>query len=481
MTERRGSADPAALPSVALARAGSGILLVGALGSLALLAFAVRLFGASLSIGPLAWYATFALPTAGLIWCALRLRPVARVTLAISCVFASVLVCGTEAALGLAAQARPVRIQERLATRTGTPFDRRSVPDVVRSLRTSGLDAMPSVVPGIIIPHWAPTAHPRTEWRSALLPLAGVSNRPTVHLCNEDGQFRRYDSDEHGFANPASSWSAPSHELALIGDSFTHGYCVDVDRSYSGRLRSRWPSLLNLGTGGSGPLVELATLSEYATPVRPKAVVWQYFGNDLDNLALERRNPLLVRYLEGGFSQGLFSRQADVDAAIVPWVERMWAAGKGDDIRARFGWGTVLTLYHLRELAVGLLPGFDSRGGPSAELPLFGAILREARDRVARWGGRLYFVFVPEWERYYQPGALAGHDVRDRVLAIARSLDLPVIDLEPVVREHPDRLQLFARHELATAHFSALGHELMAREVIAAIEKDQAVSVATVR
>ena len=36
-------------------------------------------------------------------------------------------------------------------------------------------------------------------------------------------------------------------------------------------------SVVNLGIHGSGPLVELATLKEYAESVRPKKVFWVYY------------------------------------------------------------------------------------------------------------------------------------------------------------------------------------------------------------
>ncbi len=457
------SAPPSAV------RAATGAFLTGALVSLAFLAFSLYRFEVSLTRGPVTWYLLFAFLGGGCAWCAYRLQPARRVVAAVVGLTVAATLYASEAALALTAHVSRIRVQARLAARTGVPIDTRPLPDVVRDLRSNGVDAVPSVVPAVILAQAVSHADRRLAWTSAVLPLGGISRRPTVHLCNEDGQYRRYASDEHGFTNPAGAWSDAAREIVLIGDSFTHGYCLDADRTYAAHLRRRWPSLVNLGTGGSGPLVELATLAEYAAALRPRVLVWQYFENDLENLAQERQFPVLLRYLEPAFSQHLRNRQRELDDAMSAWVERGLASGRGYSLAAAFRWREVVTLYGLRDLAASWL---SRRTHPSQEeIPLFREVLRQAVARVAGWNGRLVFVFVPQWERYYQPAALAGRDLRDAVLAAAGSLGIQVVDLEPVVRGHTERAELFARRELATAHFSELGHALLAREVGEAISR----------
>jgi hypothetical protein len=85
----------------------------------------------------------------------------------------------------------------------------------------------------------------------------------------------------------------------------------------------------------------------------------------------------------------------------------------------------------------------------------------------------MVFVFVPAWERYYNSGAFGDDDERRAVLSIARNLDLYVVDLEPLVREGLARHPLYARHELANAHFNAAGYRLMADAVSRAIGDDR--------
>lgn len=48
-------------------------------------------------------------------------------------------------------------------------------------------------------------------------------------------------------------------------------------------------------------LFGLASLVEYGPILRPKLVAWFFYeGNDLIDLELERRSPLLMRYLQEG-------------------------------------------------------------------------------------------------------------------------------------------------------------------------------------
>ena len=61
----------------------------------------------------------------------------------------------------------------------------------------------------------------------------------------------------------------------------------------------------------------------------------------------------------------------------------------------------VLRLHHIRNL-IGFNPAnFVKRENIHHDIsPLFIDILTRARDRVAGWGGKLYFVYLPEYSRY---------------------------------------------------------------------------------
>ena len=161
--------------------------------------------------------------------------------------------------------------QQAAAARAGSAFDARTKLSVVRDLRTDGIDAYPIIrgrnlltedTQGHLQPLLSASGAP-------LLPLTATP-RTTVVACNESGQWMVYETDRHGFNNPDALWDGPAPQIAMIGDSFTHGSCVSRDQNMASILQRRFGATLNLGVGGDGPLLELAALTEYAEPMRPK-------------------------------------------------------------------------------------------------------------------------------------------------------------------------------------------------------------------
>ena len=97
----------------------------------------------------------------------------------------------------------------------------------------------------------------------SLFPLSAIANTRTI-LCNESGEYAYYESDRYGFNNPDNEWNAKEIEYLLVGDSFTHGACVDRPNDIGSVLRTLTnKNVLNLGYGGNGPLLEYAVLREY--------------------------------------------------------------------------------------------------------------------------------------------------------------------------------------------------------------------------
>lgn len=141
---------------------------------------------------------------------------------------------------------------------TGHEFDNRHPFQVVLDLRRTQPEnlAYPSVVPefyygGLQLPD------------AQVLPLAGVSNAPTV-FCNESGQYAVYQADRFGFNNSDTAWDTPGRLTAvLIGDSFAQGACVPEGQDIAARVREVYPHTVTLGMSGAGPFTELAQLREF--------------------------------------------------------------------------------------------------------------------------------------------------------------------------------------------------------------------------
>ncbi len=155
------------------------------------------------------------------------------------------------------------------------------------------------------------------ETNQNIYPLSGISNRRTLY-CKENGYFMIYQSDRYGFNNPNEEWDKKEIKYLLVGDSFTHGACVNQPDTIAGNIRSALnqnkKGVLSLGYSGNGPLIEYAALREYFPFTNAKRVLWMYYENDLTDLDSELKNSILLNYLnDKKFTQNIKSRQKEVD------------------------------------------------------------------------------------------------------------------------------------------------------------------------
>ncbi len=359
-----------------------------------------------------------------------------------------------------------------LAARSmGVKFDQRSKFEVINALNANGIPAVPTIPPRL----WAEVNAPRVR-DGQIIPLSGLSRRLTV-FCNEGGEFSTYESDEHGFNNPVGFYQKGEVDVVLIGDSFAHGACVNQGEDIASHLRANNIKALNLGMAGSGPLIELAILTEYAGAVEPRVVLWMYFEeNDQYNLLREQTFPFLLRYLDPRFKLGLFDQQDKIDSMLLePFLAEARAAAEAEEeerrqregIRGQW-WAKILRLYHLRTRL-----GINKPAAPPSTPPpsdLFFNILAEARSRVLAWGGRMYFVYIPDYTRYNQ--SHPSHDQlfhRAKVLDNVQKLGIPVIDVHELLSHHPDPLSLYPLR--VHGHFNAQGYRLIAHFLKQSIEK----------
>ncbi len=315
-----------------------------------------------------------------------------------------------------------------------------------------------------------------------VLPLSEVANARTL-MCQEgDRPYAIYDSDSWGFNNPDSAWQDP--RIALIGDSFTYGACLDQRDHFAAKLRARVPGTVNLAHGGNGPLLELAILREYAAPLKPGYVFWFYDeNNDVYSIApgqpsdleYELKHPILARYLDDpGFTQNLRAHQGEINARLKRQSDD-WIAHrlKNDTVANRVL--EFLTAPRIRAL----LP--KGLAGPRALLPwpapafaaappqgdltqVFRRIVAQAAAETRAFGGRFVFITIPAWTRL-----CLGRDYpwRDAILAVGEAEADVVIDL------HDDFLsaarEVGAKTLMAMTvcggHFSERGYDLIARRL----------------
>jgi len=56
------------------------------------------------------------------------------------------------------------------------------------------------------------------EKNQKIIPLSGISNSKTI-MCNENGYYASYISDEYGFRNSKDAWQNKENEILIVGDS----------------------------------------------------------------------------------------------------------------------------------------------------------------------------------------------------------------------------------------------------------------------
>jgi len=387
----------------------------------------------------------------------LRLRSSYKINLAILCASLTCSVYGAD-----------ILLSSKLASEFGLRNGSTNTLNALDDLRLKGIDAAPLIAPSYLLEEGVGGVHSAMRLDGAeVLPLGGIARKTTFH-CDENGQHLTYESDEQGFNNPPGIWQFQSIDVAILGNSFTQGYCVSNQNHFVAVIRSRYPATLNLGMDGSGPLLELAALKEFLPAYAPKIVLWVYF-EDFDLLALEKekRSSLLMSYLQNGFSQGLRSKETAIDAALVEFAKKQESSRLATS-NARNTLRAVISLSTLRQ-ELGLISGEISKAAPKApppDLELFGEVLRQAASAVRSYNGQFYFVYLPGWPRY---GNLDNvNPFREQVLNLVAGLHISTIDMHPRFLMHGDPLSLFPSRR-QPGHYNEEGYGLVGDEILKAI------------
>lgn len=327
--------------------------------------------------------------------------------------------------------------------------------DAAEEMQARGIDAVPRLLPANFL-----RGNGIKIAGGRLYPLGLVSNKITV-LCNENGYWATFLADEHGFNNPAGTFQQREPDIALIGDSYTLGSCVREGEDVASHLRAAGYTAINLGTGGIGPLFELAMVTEYVLPLKPRIVLWLYYeGNDLVNLDQERQAPLLMSYLREDFSQNLINRQPEIDAALTAKLRRymIQAFLRLDRLRS--------VVDAASQAAAGEKPSLTIH--PLRDPELFSSIMTKAQARTRAAGGTLYFVYLPSFKRYDGSHDVLGDkagELFDKagVLKIVQRLAIPVVDFSDTFAKTKDPLALFPFRRYG--HYTTEGYALLAKQI----------------
>jgi lysophospholipase L1-like esterase len=279
-------------------------------------------------------------------------------------------------------------------------------------------------------------------------PMSGLSNSETIY-CNENGYYAIYQSDRYGFNNPDKEWGEKEIEYFLVGDSFTNGACVNRPNDISSVLRNlSKKSVLNLGIGGNGPLIEYATLREYLN-TKVKKVLWIYYeGNDLKDLENEKKNDILINYLKDlNFTQNLKFKQNEIDSFLSNQIK--------ENTRITFD-SKLMKFIKFYNTRVSIL-----QTPAPAPAPEFKLILQLTKEITNKNNSKLYFVYLPEYSRYKTTYDNTNYNL---VKKIVNELKIPFIDIhKEVFEKEQNPLKLFP-FEL-NGHYNVDGYKKVAETI----------------
>jgi len=357
--------------------------------------------------------------------------------------------------------------RSKASIKTGESPDLRTRLQVIQDMHAKGINMVPSILPM----HFDSSGGITISDSEIIFPLASISNRKNL-LCNENGYFVTYESDRFGFNNNDKEWDSPTIDWLLVGDSFAHGACVNPGNNIAGtikKLKDGKESVINLGSGGNGPIIELATLIEYAQSVKPKNVLWIYYeDNDLIiDIKREKLIPILSRYLESPFTQNLIDKQKEIDFAL-----NEYALKKQKD-QEFIDNSRILRLHYLRRslsYIVNKVHGINEINEINeinkSDKDMFSNILISAKDMVSGWGGQLFFIYLPSYSRYNDPNV--KHDeYRERlaILNLVESLNIPIVDIhQEVFAEKSDPLKYFPYR--LPGHYTEKGYAEVGKAIV---------------
>ncbi len=358
-----------------------------------------------------------------------------------------------------------IELAKRGASLRGKSYDTRTLHQVIADARAKGFRAYPAASPAYFLSDEGSTVLIDGE---PVLPL-GITAHANNYYCNETGQYANFSTDRFGFRNENTIWNHQVNIVA-VGDSYTMGSCLDDDKSIVGNLRLSGKKVLNLGMGGNGPLIDLASLVEYGKVLKPKVILWNFFANDLDDLERDYLNPILKLYLKEGYSQHLIKRAALINPAVDKVIEQHWeaveSAGKANpDINPKnfFEFPNLFNAYRLfrRWITAGKVE-------PSKpDLHLIKNIIKLADDLALKIGAKLYFVYIPDCI-----GDSYGQNIwKEDLLESVLSLGIPVIDTELGIK-NLDKTGESGYHYCPGSHFSAAGARSAAQQILKSLNND---------
>ena len=297
--------------------------------------------------------------------------------------------------------------------------------------------------------------------KSIILPISGISKVKTA-LCNESGKMSVYISDAKGFNNYENLWDDTQQKDLLIGDSFVHGACVDQDQTISAQMNklNKVNKTISLGSTGIGPYFELAIIEEYVKYLNPKNVLWFYYeGNDYYDFLHEKKNIILQEYLNN-LNQRLFYRQEEIDNFIINKVsEYRLAFQEEEDFFIK-----ILKFRNIKNYLNSIKKIYFNYS--QKDLIEISYILDQAKRTTEKNGGKLHFVYLPEYFRYQKKFFKKVYNLeKNKMLDLVKSKNINIIDIDKLLfKKNDDPLNFFYFRK--PGHYNDLAYKEIAKIIV---------------
>jgi len=334
-----------------------------------------------------------------------------------------------------------IKKTELLKEKTGKIYDHRNIYQVYLDLKKKN-----KKITTIVFPYLNPLKN-----KFSIFPLGGISNSKTI-FCNESGFYSIYESDRFGFNNPDYEWDNKTIEFFLVGDSFTHGACIDRPYDIASVLRELSnKNALNLGYSSNGPMMEYAVLREYLKP-NVKNVLWIYYENDLTDLQNEISNHFLKAYIKNlNFSQKLMQKQTEIDELIQNTLNneiKNRNTVKEKQIKNDFY--EFIKISKLRKLLI-----------PVSQKNNLKKTLKLAKDLTNMNNSNFYLVYLPEYNHIKKKFTNKNYKTIKKIVA---ELNIPMIDIyEEIFQKQKDPLIFFPLG--LEGHYNELGYKKIAETI----------------
>lgn len=405
-----------------------------------------------------------------------------------------------------------------LSKKTNQPYDSRGVWEYVDESNESiqSLDEQTFPWYGAF---WLITDFPglkvKLPTKDTLVPLTGPSLSRIV-TNNEGGLYGIHNTDEHGFHNPTGLYDNKI-KIAIVGDSFAEGSSVNSGEDSVSHIRKVYPESINFGKAGQGPLSTLAVIREYVEVVKPEIVLWYFYeGNDLLDIKMERTvykgsalGDYFLKYLDSEFRQGLYFRQKEIDDYIryTFWPNFVHSTRWEPTSPLNRSANTALTKIkkNIKEIPIReklllratidyLKRNYQSilddlqkalkkvtettKSKKSLIMPrdwkLFLEVFKLAKKGIEANGGKLIFVYIPEYERVKlrdskQFFTQTHSSNKQKVISLISNMNIPVIDTtkDLIMHEDPLSLYFFRSH----GHFNVEGNKFIAKIILGNLDK----------